>query len=292
MQHLIQLFIPLPDQVPKLVRFEVDAVVFGDIDVGDGDGDHPGKIKKHIPSQMIRSNLSENIVGLDHQPRHFNLLVDLPDHHLGVDGLAGPADEIVVGRAVEVDNAVYIGQRQVGNQVVHVKGVFRQLDAALPQQIGAVEHGVHQHQLVEAESLHALPGDNLALGENIVVAHDFVLAGIGILIDIIGDQQVDGIIGAQEGKDGQVVRGIQPVVAVDHFEISAPGHFQSAVDCRAMTAVCFLLQADNAGKAAAVFPGNLRCPVGGAVIDHDYFCLRPAEDNRVEAVTEIILGII
>ena len=63
--------------------------------------------------------------------------------------------------------------------------------------------------------------------------------------------------------------GVDPVVAVHHFEIGTGGVFEPLVDAFAVAAVFLMDHADGVGILSGVCVCNLPGAVGGAVVDND-----------------------
>ena len=65
-----------------------------------------------------------------------------------------------------------------------------QLQAAVAQQLGAVDHRMHQQVLGGPEPADLAPGEDPSLGKDIGIAHDLLGLILHVLIHIIGNKQV------------------------------------------------------------------------------------------------------
>ncbi len=99
---------------------------------------------------------------------HSQLLVHPLDHHTLVHALVGPADEVAVQIHVQIVHGLDIGQGLVDKDIVHIEGVLGQLQVAVPQQLCAVDHRMHQQVLVGPEVADMRPVEQSVLGNTLV----------------------------------------------------------------------------------------------------------------------------
>ena len=163
------------------------------------------------------------IPALDHQPGHPDLLLHPAHHHRLVHRLVGPADKIAVKVQIHVIDALHGREGLVDKDIVHIEGVLGQLQPTVPQQLGAVDHRVHQKVLGGTEPAHLIPGKDPILGKDIAVAHDLSGVVLHMLVDIVGDEQIQRL--GPPGGLPQLVQhhlkglGVQPVIGVHHFVV-------------------------------------------------------------------------
>ena len=127
---------------------------------------------------------------IDHQLVHPDLLVDPSDHHLLIDRLVIPAYKIPVKIHIQIVHGLYMGKRLVHKNVVHIKSMFGKLQAALAQQLCAVNHGMHEDVLPQHKHLHIFPGKHLVLGQSGPVIHDLLPPCPLLLIYKIGNEHI------------------------------------------------------------------------------------------------------
>ena len=204
-------------------------------------------------------------MGIDHVAGDPHLLVDAPGHHRLVDALVRPADEVAVQIQIHIVQRFYIGQWLVDKDVVHVEGVLGEFQAAVPQQLGAVDDRVHQQILGGAEAADGVPGDDLVGGKHVFVAHYLLGVVLHVLIDVVGDEQVhrSGHGGELPQLGHHLAQGVrvQPVVGVHHLVVKAPGVADALIDPFAVAAVLLVDGPDD----VRVFCGPCVALGGGVV---------------------------
>ena len=238
-----------------------------------------------------------HIVISQHQLGHQQLLVDSPDHHLLVHRLVLTADVIPVKVHIQIIHVLHMGQGLVHENVIHVKCVLGQLQAALEQQGRPVDHGVHEDILPFHEKLHVAPAKYLVLGKRSVIAHHLLALCPLFLVDKVGHQHVQGLPAVHKAAQGLQHLGVgllvDPVVAVHHLEKDAGGISQACVHRLAVAAVLLVDRLADGG----VFPGILVRDLGGAVpggtVVHDNdLHLLAAGQERLNTVFHIRLRIV
>ena len=263
-----------------------------------GDGHHHGQVADHVPGQLGLAIVEGfQVVALDHQLGDPHLLIHPGDHHLLVDGLVGPADEVAVEIHIHVVHALHRGQGLVHEDVVHIEGVLGQLQPAGAQHLGAVDHRVHQQVLGGAEAADVVPGEHPVLGEHVGVPHDLLGVVLHVLVHVVGDEQIHRIVRGgklpqlvQHGLEGPLV---QPVVGVHHLVIQAAGVAQALVDALAVAAVLLVDGPDDVRvlRGVAVADGG-GVVLGGAVVHQDDLNVLPAGEQGLDAVIHIGGGVV
>ena len=106
---------------------------------------HHRQVAQHIGAQF-RLKAAQGVVGVEvqHEPGHPQLLIHPLDHDLLVDALVISADKVAVQVFVHVIDGLHLGQGLVDEDVVHIEGMLGQLQAAVPQHLGAVDDRVHE----------------------------------------------------------------------------------------------------------------------------------------------------
>ncbi len=234
---------------------------------------------------------------VDHELGDPHLLVDAPGHDRLVHALVRAADEVAVEVAVHIVHGLDVGQGLVDEQVVHIEGVPRQHQPALPQKPRAVEHGVHQQILGRAEVADVVPGEDLLRGEHVPVAHDLARVVRRVLVDVVGDHHVH-----RRGHTGELPqllhhrgerRLVQPVVGVHDLVVQPLRVPQPLIDARPVPAVFLVDGPDEvrvAGRPRVALGGGV--VLGGAVVDEQDLRLRPGGQQRLDAVVHIVRRVV
>ena len=240
------------------------------------------------------------MVGVHHDAGDGELLVDAADHDLLVDALVLAANEVAVEVDVEVVEGLAAGQRHVGVDVVHVEGVGGHRHATVAQDVGAVAQAVHEQVLGHVEVADLVPGDDLVALEHVLVVDDVLGVVLDVLVDVVGDHEVDAHVAplevAQGGKqlgEGVVVK---PVVGVDDLEVEALGVLEGGQHRHAVAAVLLVHGLDDVGVAVLPLESLLVGVVlGGAVVDDDdlhVVGVVAALKDRGDAVVHVLGGVV
>ena len=236
-------------------------------------------------------------MGVDHMLGHPHLLVDASGHHRLVDALIRPADEVAVQVQIHIIQRLDVGQGLIDKDVVHIEGMAGKLQAAVPQQLGAVDNRVHQQVLRGAEAADGVPGDDLVGGEYVFIPHHLLGIVLHVLIDVVGDEHVHrGGHGGELPQLGhhlaQGVR-VQPVVGVHHLIIQAPGVADALIDPFAVAAVLLMDGPDDVrvlcGPFVALGGGVV---FGGTVVHQDDLRVLPGGEQGFDAMVHIGRGIV
>ena len=181
-------------------------------------------------------------------------------------------------------------------QLVHVEGVLGQGHAAVPEQLGAVNDGVHQHILALAEMPRFLPAEHPALGQGVMVAHGVLVNRAYLVVDVITHQQVDLLL--RLGKAPQTFQHlgiglrVHPVVGVHHLEIQARGVGETRHHRVAVAAVFLVDGPDDARILAFIRIRDLRRVVPGAVVHDQDLHLVAARQQGFHRMVQVVLGIV
>jgi len=242
---------------------------------------------------MAVGNVPAQVVHVEHDPGDPELLVDPLDHVVHVDRLVGTTDEIAVQVHIQVMHTAHERQRLVSDNIVHIKRMLRQLQPAQAQAVSAVDHAVHEEELADPEKAHVIPGETAVDREDIAVRDDVGRVVVFVLVDVIGNDQVERRViirlGPQQLHHLGISRLVKPVIAVDHFEIASSRDFKPLVDRRSMATIRLLLQTYDIRIALDVVSRDLRSPVRGTIVDNDHLDIRPSCDQRVQTGRQVIL---
>ena len=172
-----------------------------------------------------------------------------------------------------------------------------QLQPAGAQQLGAVDHRVHQQILGGSEAADVRPGKDPVFREHIGIAHDLLGVVLHMLIYIVAHHEVHRI--GLPGKFPQFIQhlfqriGIQPVVRVHHFVIEPGGVAQALIHALAVAAVGLVDGSDNAGILLGIPVADGRGVVlGGAVVHQDDLNVIPSGQKGLHTVIHIGRGIV
>ena len=239
----------------------------------------------------------QHVVGGDHQAGDPHLLVDATGHHRLVDTLIRPADEVAIEIHIQIVDGLDIGQGLIDEDIVHIEGMFGQFQRAVPEQLGAVDHRVHEQILGGAEVADLIPGENAADGEHIFVVHRLAGVVLHVLVDVVGHHHVHrgGHMGelAQLGHDGVQSVLVQPVVRVHHLIIYAPGVADALVDALAVAAVFLVDGPDDVGVLGGPRIALGRSVVfGGAVVHQNDLDVLACGQQRLHAVVHVGGGVV
>ena len=233
-----------------------------------------------------------HIVVSQHQLCYPDLLIDPADHHLLVYRLVGTADKVAVKIHVQIIHGADMGQRLVNKDIVHIEGMLRKLQAAFSQQLGPVDHRMHQDILSGHKHLHVVPGKRFVLWERQIIVHNLLMLRPLLFINEIRDQHVQRIL--SQNKLPQRIQhlavrvSVDPVVAVHHLEKNPSRVFQSRVDSRAVAAVFLVDGPADSRVPAFIFICDLRRIVfRGAVVHNQDLHLIPAGKQRADTIFHI-----
>ena len=171
-----------------------------------------------------------------------------------------------------------------------------QLDAAVPQHLGAVDDAVHQDVLAGGELAALLPHKGAAFRQDALVGDDVAGVVDNMLVDIVAQKQVHRLL--HGGKLPQAVHdlgqglAVQPVVGIHDLEIEAAGVAHALVDALAMAAVLLMDDADDVRVLGGVLVGNAAGVVGGAVVHQDDLGFLAGGQQRLDAAVHVGGGIV
>ena len=233
---------------------------------------------------------------LEHQAVDPELLVDAADHGLLLDGLVLPADVVVVEIHIQVVHGLHRGQGDIGKEVVHIKGMLRELQTALAQELRAVDEGVHEQVLPFAEAAGAVPAQDPVPGEGAAVADDLLVGDAHFVIDVVADEQVHRLLHPgeipQDREDAREGVRIHPVVAVHHLEVEPHGIADAGHHRAAVAGVLLVDGPDGGGVGLRQFIGDGGGAVFGAVVHDEDLDLLTAGQQRLHTVAHIVLGVV
>ena len=170
-----------------------------------------------------------------------------------------------------------------------------QIQAAVDQQLSAVDHRVHQDVLTLVEAAHLIPADHLLFGQGIAVAHHLFVAGAHLVVHKVAHHQVHLLLllheAAQSAQDLGKGLFIHPVVAVHDLEVTAPGVFQAGHHRRAVAAVLLMHRTHDAGIQSLVFIRNGSGIVLGAVVHNQDLHLVAAGEQGIHTMAHVVLRV-
>ena len=261
-----------------------------------------GEVIHHVASELRTVDVVVYVIGLHHHASNTPIVVDAAGEHLLVNRLVFAADVITIQVNVEVVEAVAKREGHVGVDVVYVEGVSGHLELGRAQGFGAVGQRVHKQVLAHLEMADLPPGKDLAHGEHATVVDDVARVVLDVLVDIVGDDEVDLLVHVDKAtklsqKCFERV-GIRPVIGIDVLEIGAVGVLDGLHDGNAVPAVLLVNGLDKAGIALLPFIGLCRSVVlCTAVVDDDDLnvvgvirALENREDALVHVFGRVIAG--
>ena len=193
---------------------------------------------------------------------------------------------------IHIVELLHHGQRLIHKNIVHVEGMLRQLQTAVPEHLGPVDHGVHQDILAQHEVLHLIPAENPVLREGSAVAHDLLMLLSHLIIDKVADKHVhrralQHLLPQLVQHPGQRLR-IDPVVGIHHLEEKAAGIAEARIHRLPVSAVLLVHRLADPGVFLLILLRDLQGIVlPGAVIDDDDLHLIPCRQDALYAVPHI-----
>ena len=263
------------------------------------DAHHHGEVVEHVTFEFFGLDFG-SVHRIDHDARHAKLLVAAGIHDLFIHALIFAADEVAIHVYVEVIHGADARKRLKHENVIYVERVLGKLQAQILQQLGAVNHRMHEQVLRLAEMLRVVPAKFLAYGENVFVSHDGASAFMHFFIDIIADHHI-GRLG-EFHLTAQVCHNlmhgvfVEPVIGIDDLEVAALGVGEAGIDSRAMAAVGLM---DCANCARVLFLPSIgdfgRIVFRGTVINDKnlnvVFALVACE-QRFDALVHVCCGVV
>ena len=234
---------------------------------------------------------------IHHQLIYPYLLVYPGNHNLLIHGLVFPADVIAVKIHVQIIQVPHKGKRLKHIQVVHIKGMLRQRNAAFLQKPCPENNGMHEYIMPLLEMMAFLPGKHPSHRQGMpVLYHLFPLLPL-LLIHIIANQHIQGSASAcqlpQCVQHLEVRLLLDPVVAVNHLEIKPCGTGNPGIHRSAVSAVGLMDDPDYAGKAGCIFVGYL-CGVVlcRAVVHNNDFYVLSSHKQGFDTLSHIVFRIV
>ena len=231
-------------------------------------------------------------ITVDQSAQYLLMHGSLPPHASRIHALFRPAEEIAVDRNVEETEAFDKGDGAEIVFHVHIAAFFRQLQAAVPQQLrppGGRGEAKIVHALAPADFLHGIDPVMLQIG---IVMTD--LRPIpGVFLRIGRDDQILPA-GGKARHGTQKTRRIEPVVAVEHAKIPPGGALQPGVDGGAVAAVFLVDQNEHVWISLLIRAEDRQGAVCAAVVDGDHFQFvrKLLQQHGIETAVEIGLRVI
>ena len=149
--------------------------------------------------------------------------------------------------------------------IIHIKRVFRQLQLALAQHLGTIDHRMHQQVMSLCDQLDIVPAKGLVYREHRSITHHLFMLGTDLVIHKIRDKQIDRIISS--GELAQLVEHLQkcilihPVITVHNLIIQSGRMLNPCIDRRTVSAVLLMNRADDRRVTLGIGIGDLRCRI-------------------------------
>ena len=229
------------------------------------------------------------------QTIHKQCLIDSADHHRFLHGLIISADEVVVQILIQVEHLFHHGHGLINIQLIHIESVLRQGQAAVPQQLGAVNHGMHE-QVMAKTKVHFIPAKNPIHRQILAVLHHMLVLNAHLVIHVIANQGVDFFPGVrhllQPCQHPAEAILIHPVVRVHHLEVLAGCMGEAAHHRIPMAAILLVNGTNNTGIPLLKIIGNFCRPILGAVIHNENLHILAAGKQGFHGMMQIVLGIV
>ena len=106
-----------------------------------------------------------------YQFRHPDLLINPGHEHSFINRLIFSAEKILVQIDIHIPNPFHTGQGLAGKQIIHIKGMLRQLYAHFPQKLCPKDQRMHHQILGRPEMPDLIPSEQPALRKYVLIAH-------------------------------------------------------------------------------------------------------------------------
>ncbi len=193
---------------------------------------------------------------------------------------------------VHIVKLLHQRQRLINEDIVHIEGVLRQLQSAVPEHLGPVDHGMHQNVLAQHEVLHLVPTEDAVLREGRAVAHDLLVLLSHLVIDKVADEHIhrrtrQHLLPQLVHDPGQRIL-VDPVIGIHHLEEESARIAEAGIHRLAVPAILLMHRLADAGVFPLILLGDLQGIVLlGAVIHDDDLHLIPRRQNAFNAVPHI-----
>ena len=149
-------------------------------------------------------------------------------------------------------------------------------------------------QLMEMEMSRIRPAENPVLRQSIGIADGAVGALVGMLIVVIGDEEIhtSAVFALLQRIQETDKITADPVVTVHYLEILSLSVLQPLIDARAMAAVFLVYSGDDPGVGICIPICNCTGGICGAIVNHDDLNPAAAAKQALDALFHIILGIV
>ena len=157
-----------------------------------GNGGDDVQVADHVGSCPL-VHAAAACVGIDHQLVYAQLLVDSADHNSLIDRLIVTSDEVAVEIGVQVVHVLYIWKWIKCKNIVYIESVLWQSQIALKEQLGTVDHGMHEKIFSFRHMSYFVPGEDLVHWQAVAVLHDLLAGCALLLIYKVADEKVYGL---------------------------------------------------------------------------------------------------
>ena len=195
---------------------------------------------------------------------------------------------------VHIVELLAVRQRLVRVDIVHIKGMKRQPESRLYQNVMPVGNIVHQDILGLLHMPHVIPADDPVCRKCMVEIHDMLSEDTcpDLVIDKVRQHHIDRrtllLKGLQPRDHLQKHSGIHPVVRVNHAEISPGRMLDTGIDSPAMSLV-FLMNGPHNSRILRLIPlRDLQCIVlRRSIINHQDLNIILARQKRSDTLLHV-----
>ena len=210
------------------------------------------------------------VYAAEHDAVDAKLLIQAAQHDRFVDRLVRPADAVVVQIHIQIIQRLHLCHRDIGIDVIHIKGMFGKRQTAVFHKLGTVGDGVHQKIGSRVKAADLIPGDYPSGRDGAAVGDQFPFSVLTVVVQIVGDDEIRTASGAlhllQRVQKLFQRLFLYPVVRIHHLEKHPLRLMQAGHHRRAMTAVFPVDRPDQTGITGSVFLRDVQGLIGGTVV--------------------------
>ena len=233
------------------------------------------------------------IIGIHHDLVHFDLLINVFDHILFIDGLIFPTDIITVKINIQIVHRFYIWKWHIYKKIVHVKGMLWQYQMTVTQQLCPINNRMHQNIFSDFKIPCLFPAEQLSLRKNIMVTGRRLVLCPFFFIYKITDHHIQHT--SCRTKIMQCIQNlaitcfIYPVIAVYNLKIQSGSMIQSCIQSGTMAAVLLMNGTNNGWVFFRICICNRTCIIGRTIVYDNNFHIFSTDQQRIYTSAHIIL---
>ena len=187
-------------------------------------------------------------------------------------------------------------KRLIHINIVHVEGVLRQLQSAFPQQLCAVNDGMHQYVMTLVKMLHITPCKNLIHREACLTHYLLMLCAL-LLIHVIGQKHIQCCVPSRQFpqliKNFLISIRIYPVIAVHYLKIQTGCIADPGIDSLSMSTILLMDCTDDRRVFLLVLVCDCRSIILRGTIIHDQdLHVLSSRQNAFDTVPHIAFRIV